>query len=383
MSQFPSDKAPLCPLQYPGCAGSIRTRGAKSCQNCSKAQRAAQTFDSPVLAPGASVEADRVKLKTTSELVTLRKKYDAALKQIEHQSRQLDIAGALDSSIDTFTIEPVLPSGTSEATPVVVASDWHIEERVGAEVGSLNRFSLDIAHERATRFWQASLRLIQLLNKDVTIHTVVLALLGDFITNDIHGAENAEVNEIQPIHAIIEAEQMLASGIDFFLANSPYKFKIVCHSGNHARTTMTTRYASENGHSLEYFMYRHLADHYRLEPRIEFIVPESPFSFVNIYDQTIRFHHGHLIKFGGGIGGLFIPAYKAISQYQKVRRADLDVFGHFHQQKDGGSFLTNGSLIGWNSFAQAIRADYEVPKQLLFLMDKRRGRTATWPIYLT
>ena len=33
-----------------------------------------------------------------------------------------------------------------------------------------------------------------------------------------------------------------------------------------------------------------------------------------------------------------------------------------------------------NAFALSIKADFEPPKQALFLMDKRRGRTCTWPI---
>ena len=55
-----------------------------------------------------------------------------------------------------------------------------------AEVGGLNTFTPEIATARATEFFRAGLRLVQLLNKDVTINTVVLALLGDMITNDIH-----------------------------------------------------------------------------------------------------------------------------------------------------------------------------------------------------
>ena len=79
---------------------------------------------------------------------------------------------------------------------------------------------------------------------------------------------------------------------------------------------------------------------------------------------------------------MFIPAYKAVSQWDKGRRADLDIFGHFHQTKDGGKFLCNGSLIGYNSFALRIKADYEPPQQTLLLVDKKRGRTCTWPILL-
>ena len=381
MSRYSAATAPVCPKALPGCTGKIRERGATMCGNCARLYR--RQPDNETFRPAESVEADRQKLKSTSDLALLRKKYDIALKTIETQQRQLDAANSLDSSIDTFVIEPQERSGISEATPVIVASDWHIEERVGSEVGSLNRFDLHIAHERAERFWRSSLRLVKLLNQDVAISTVVVALLGDFISNDIHGAENSEVNQLKPIEALIEVQDLIASGIEFLLANSTYTFTITCHSGNHARTTQTIRYSSENGHSLEYMMYIHLAAYFRQEPRVSFIIPDSPFSYLKVYDTTIRFHHGHLLKYGGGIGGLFIPAFKAISQYNKARHADLDVFGHFHQLKDGGNFLTNGSLIGWNGYAQAIRADFEPPRQLLFLMDKTRQRTCTWPILLT
>jgi hypothetical protein len=40
-------------------------------------------------------------------------------------------------------------------------------------------------------------------------------------------------------------------------------------------------------------------------------------------------------------------------------------------------------LIGFNSYALSIKADFEHPKQTLMLLDKQRGRTCTWPILFT
>jgi hypothetical protein len=77
-----------------------------------------------------------------------------------------------------------------------------------------------------------------------------------------------------------------------------------------------------------------------------------------------------------------LPAYKSISQWNKARKADLDVFGHFHQQKDGGNFVSNGSLIGWNSYAIRIKADFEKPSQAFFLIDKNFFKTITTKIYI-
>lgn len=352
------------------------------CRACSDAQL---FVDFPVDVPAAPspavlVNQDRERERHKNELAILKRKYNDLLKTVEIHETQLEAVKMLRENVDSAIIEPVHGSGTNEGTVVWVASDWHTEENVGAEVGGLNTYNVDIAKQRAIKFFQSGLRLTQLLHQDIKISTIVLALLGDFITNDIHGAENAEKNEYQPIHALIIAQNMLVSGIDFVLANSAYNLVIPCHSGNHSRTTITTRFASENGHSLEYLMYLFLADHYRHEPRIQFIIPEGMHSYLQIYDTTIRFHHGHAVKYGGGVGGIYIPVNKAIAQWNKGRSADLDVFGHFHQMRDGGNFLCNGSLIGYNAFALSIKADFERPKQTLFLMDKKRGRTCTWPI---
>ncbi len=363
---------------YDTCAcGNRKQKRSAKCFGCVWEKHPLATPTTPHI---ATVQTDRDKQRYAAEIASLKLRYNESLKTIAQQEGELRTVAALHDGIDNFCITATPGSGKAEATPVLVASDWHVEENVGAEVGGLNRYNLDIAKERATRFFTAGLRLVKLLNQDVTIHTVVLALLGDFISNDIHEGEQVELNEQQPMHALVTAQNFIISGLEFLLANSPYTFVLPCHSGNHARTTRKTRFSAENGHSVEYLMYLHLAAYFKNEPRIEFIIPEGMHSYLNIYDWTIRFHHGHAVKYGGGVGGIFIPTYKAISQWNKARHADLDVFGHFHQMKDGGNFLCNGSLIGYNGFALSIKADFEKPRQLLFMMDSKRGRTCTWPI---
>ena len=357
------------------CPAKIRTRGTTGlCRACLDGTAAAKPQ------PGQQVQYDRERQRFGVEIAALKRKYDAALKTIKQNEKELHAVGVLDGEVDTYEITPVKGTGTAEATPVLVASDWHVEENVKSSVVSgLNRYDLDIAKQRSTRFFQAGLRLVRLLNQDVTITTVVLALLGDFISNDIHD-ELKDLAEVEPMMALVNAQSMIISGIEFLLRESTYKFVIPCHSGNHARTTKTTHFSAENGHSLEYLMYLHLAAYFKDEKRITFIIPEGYHSYLKVYDYTIRFHHGHAVKYGGGVGGIFIPTFKAIAQWNKGRHADLDVFGHFHQMKDGGNFLCNGSVIGYNGFALSIKADFEKPRQTLFLIDKKRGRTCTWPI---
>jgi hypothetical protein len=63
-------------------------------------------------------------------------------------------------------------------------------------------------------------------------------------------------------------------------------------------------------------------------------------------------------------------------------KADLDVFGHWHQSQQNPKWVSNASLIGHNAYAIAIKAGFEPPSQTFFLMDAKRGRTVTAPIYL-
>ncbi len=362
----------------PQCGGrmSRQHRGPALCRLCVRLEG---TPAASVRTPEVEVASDRKLRQAAAELSSLKAKYAASLRTIAQQEQSLTAVDSLKAGLQTYEITPSRPSGTSEGTVVMVASDWHLEENVGSEVGGLNVFNIEIAKARVDRFFRAGLRLITLLQQDTTITTLVLALLGDFISNDIH-EEFADVAELQPTHALSLVQNCLISGIEFLLTHSTLALVIPCHSGNHARTTKTTRFSAENGHSLEYLLYLHLAAYFRNEPRITFLIADGMHSYLDVYGTVIRFQHGHAIKYGGGVGGIYIPVNKAIAQWDKARRANLNVFGHFHQLRDGGNFICNGSLVGYNAFALSIKADYEQPKQALFLIDKRRGRTCTWPI---
>lgn len=323
---------------------------------------------------------DQKKQTDRQKLASLSKRYAQALATI----RELEATATSSSKIKgTVRIDRITPregSGASEATCVWVASDWHVEERVmGHEINNLNRYNMRIAKARSETFFRSSLRITKMLGRDISIKTVVLALLGDFITNYIHD-ELVEVNQTQPIKAIIYAQNLIASGIQFVLDNSDYELLVPCHSGNHGRVSRKTHFSTEPGHSLEYFMYKNLEHHFAGNPRVKFLVAEGYHSYVKVYDTTIRFHHGHAMRYLGGVGGITIPVNKAIAQWNKAIPADIDVFGHWHQFFDGGNFVCNGSMIGYNAFALSIKASFEKPRQALFLIDKKRGKTATFPI---
>lgn len=316
---------------------------------------------------------ERSKLKDVSEV------YQIALEKINDYEKNIEAWKA--KSGDVFTINKPISTNTSEAVAVAMASDWHVEEIVKrAWVNGKNEYTLDIAKQRAIEFFQNTVKLLKKEQVAVRIDTMVLWLGGDFITGNIHD-ENVETAQLLPIEAMLFAEKLIKSGIEYLLKHTNVKFVIPCNAGNHARITKKQRHSTDVGNSLETIMYYHLSEYFRNEKRVRFVLQEGYHVILPIYDNyRIRFHHGQNIKFGGGIGGIYIPAKKAISQWQKSDPVQLDVFGHLHSLKVDTDFICNGSMIGYSPFAVAIKGDYEKPQQCFFLVDKKRGRTGVFPI---
>jgi len=283
--------------------------------------------------------------------------------------------------VSTYTFKP--KAGVKhEAVAFAIASDWHVEENVKPEtVDGTNEYTMRVAKQRAEKFFQSTLKLVQKEQQDATIDTLVLALIGDFISGNIHD-ELMESCEVPPVEAALFAQNLLASGIEYILANSKLKLVIPCCVGNHSRITEKVHVSTEHGNSLEWMIYNNLASHFKSNKRVTFVLSKSYFTWVDVGGFLVRFHHGHAIKFGGGIGGLTVPVIKAISRYDVKRKANLDVFGHFHNRMDGGRFIVNGSLIGDSPYGSRLGFT-GVPEQAFFLVDLKKGKTIVAPIFVS
>jgi len=330
--------------------------------------------------PEVQAQEDRTLLKLKDHKRVTDKKYKALISEVNRLEKELDVA--LASSGDPGRVKiPATGKDKSEAVCFMIASDWHLEESVDAEtVLHKNFYNLEEAERRAKLFFSNGLRLLKIYQKDVHVERVVLALLGDLITNYIHD-EMMEINELAPADAIIFAEKIIVSGIEFLLEDKTIKrLDIPCHSGNHGRMTEKKRHATAEGNSIESILYHHIATYFKDEPRVFVHINKSYYSIMDIYDYKVRFHHGDAMRYLGGVGGLSIPVNKAIAQWDKMETVDLDMFGHFHQFLHGGKWISNGSLIGYNAYALSIKASYEPPRQACFLLDKNRGITFVSPI---
>ncbi len=332
----------------------------------------------PVLDPEMQFKLDMEKLRLSHTEKGTDRKYKIAMAEIMRLRDDIETIVACKDAVSTYTIPKSTGSG-GQAVAFAIASDWHVEENVKPEsVNGSNEYTMAIAKQRAEKFFQHTLQLVEKEQHTVKIDTLVLALLGDFFSGNIH-EELLAACEVGPQDAMLFAQNLVASGIEYLLKNSKLKLVVPCTVGNHSRMTHKVHVSNEQGNSLEWAMYNFLAKYFQKEKRVTFVLSRSYHNYIDVFGYVIRFHHGHAIQYGGGLGGITVPVIKAINRYNDDRKAYLDVFGHFHNRIDGGRFIANGCLIGDSPYGKRLGFTGR-PEQAFFLIDQKRGKTVVAPI---
>jgi hypothetical protein len=281
---------------------------------------------------------------------------------------------------------PATVSNGKRAIACVFASDWHVDEVVKSRVvNGLNEYNPTIAKERSERFFRNALKLVDIAAKESEIDTIYLGLLGDFFSGWIH-EEGAQTNAMAPIEAAMFAGNLLASGIAYWLKNSKYNIVGDAIPGNHGRLTKKIQSANVVATSLETVTYARIVERFSSDPRVNIALADGGIVYRQLFDKfTMRLLHGYEVKYGGGIGGLTIPLRRMIGGWDKGIRANLTVLGHYHQYQPGADIIANGSLVGFNAFAQRIAASPEMPQQAFAVVHERDGGTLCTqaPIWVT
>jgi hypothetical protein len=335
------------------------------------------------LAADDRLQADAELARLRAENASLRGRYKAALAALDaEKTRTASLAGLKDLPCKRFGKAPAARRRTT-ATAIAVLSDWHVEETVTFEQTSgANRFDLATADKRIAELAERLATLIEHERRLVKIDRIVLACLGDFISGHIH-EELAETTALPPMDAMRWAAARIRGLIDM-AADMAREVVVVTQPGNHGRSNHgKPRMATEHQHSFEQNAYLIMREH-ETRRNVRWEIAEGYLGYLDLDGFTVRYHHGHSIgRYQGGIGGITIPANKAIAAWNRSRRADLDLFGHWHQWGWlRGRYVSNGSLVGMNAFALRIRAEAEAPCQSLVIVDgERRECTRAMPVW--
>lgn len=329
----------------------------------------------------AAVERDGVEAKLRAELAEVKARYRAAIGRLDTAEAEIRQQHEL-AGVGLKKLKPRARKGKRpQATAVLVCSDWHCEELIKPEdCRGLNAFDLTVAESRIQTLADKAAMLIEHEQHLTDIRRVVVAALGDFITGHIHD-DCVERCQLAPLAATRWAGERLNGVIDRMAAIAPVL--VATATGNHGRTTKKPRVSTENEHSYEQNLYLTMAAAER-RPNVGWQVGEGYHNVVDLDGFLLRCHHGHALKYGGGVGGLTIPTNKAIAAWNTAQKADLDVFGHWHQFLHiPYRFVANGSLCGHNAYADRIRAEFQPPSQSLLIVDHDHNRvTKAMQIFL-
>lgn len=321
-----------------------------------------------------------------SENSTLRKDNERLIR------RHAELASAMETLASLANQEQVaaLPirseakkSTTHAAIAIVHWSDWHVAEKVyKAKTNGLNQFNPDICTQRVKTLTENTLKLIDLNRKNVQIEEMLLVLGGDFITGHLH-EELAQTNCMGVTEEVYFAQTRLLESLGALFTHAKMKkIRVVCHRGNHGRTTRKIQFKNDFETSYETLIYWNLRD--RLSgDGIEWIIPESDVAYTTLmkgYD--VRTIHGHQVKYQGGIGGISVPLTRWIVRQNQTRFAIATMLGHFHTFNPSSAFSICSTLKGYDEFALSHGFIYEPPSQLFKLFDcERKQLTTRNPIF--
>lgn len=340
--------------------------------------------------PPNSVEPELIlqRLKAAEQRVSRLKRdflvEQSQRKQLEEEVELLAAQSAILSTLDETRPEeyprysqPIeeIYSGAS-ATAILVLTDWHCEERVDpGTINGLNEYNLEIASQRVKCCVERFLALLDSVRSLSKVRRVAIAILGDMITGHLHD-DQKESNYLSPTEALMFARDHLHSAIDTIARESNVEgVDIYTSWGNHSRTVIKPRAATSHKHSYEWMLYKWMAKDYLSDSKVQWHVSDSYFNLARIEGKRIRFHHGDEIRYGGGVGGITVPIVKAIQKWDETQelRADLDVFGHWHQFLRHPKFVVSNCLIGYNAYAmRRVKAAYSPPSQTFLVIDKNR-----------
>lgn len=265
---------------------------------------------------------------------------------------------------------------------VALFSDAHIEETVNPNsVLGLNEYNIQIAKERIEKYFVNLANCIEIDG----VENLIFASLGDVISGYIHD-ELAQSNELTPLEAIFEAQNLIYNGLCHLVKHTSLKnIQFIGIVGNHSRTTKRIQHSNGYKMSYEWLMYKNIQKQCEMSDLpIEFNIPESELAIVDTEDnRRFIFMHGFQIKSSGNstVCGIY-PALNRLSlKYGKTFKQDKIYLGHFHTCTSISNAVVNGSIIGYNAYAISNGFQYEEPAQQYEVYDTNIGLLLNRQIY--
>jgi hypothetical protein len=239
--------------------------------------------------------------------------------------------------------------------------------------------------ERAKALTTSAVHLLEIVSPKMDYPGIVVLLGGDMISGNIH-EELTATNELNSMPTVLELYEILSGIIDELARIFGHVF-LACVTGNHGRDTRQIWSKDRHHTSFDWLLYQFLARRYAKDERIIFYIPDGPDAYYRIYQHRYLLTHGDQFRGGDGIIGPLGPIirgdHKKRSRNAQVNQ-DYDTLacGHWHQYIHLSRLIVNGSLKGYDEYANDNNFPFEPPSQALWLTHPKYRITYRMPVYV-
>ena len=345
---------------------------------------------------------DRIKLDKKvatfkAESTYWKKLYEQAIKQTAKQELLEETIADLAPVFKTVKIPQPTKETRAEKAQVAIAplSDTHIGDRVeGDQMIGLNSYDMDIFNRRLYGWANQIVQLVELRRNYAPINELVIPMLGDMISGDIHD-ELARTNIDNCMGQMIRGANLIGQAL-MFLASHFNEIRVPCVVGNHGRMTrkppMKDKYMD-----WDYMLYQWVAAFCRDQKNIKFDIPRSFITSFDVHNRTIVILHGDMVS-GAGSGAAImnsIGKMRAVFEYGRTvgkenlsipKHIDSVMMGHFHRIDEydigTGEIHIAGTMKGGDEFALQRLQVFTPPKHILTYWHPQYGCIGKETIYL-
>ncbi len=352
-----------------------------------------------------SVE-DRIKIDKKlaiykAETIYYKKLYEKSLKGYAQTDLLVDI---IKESIPGFNkvegySRKTKGSGGTPQTIVAPLSDTHIGEFIDIkQMAGLNAYDFDIFNNRLYGWATQLITLIELRRNAVPISELVVPMLGDMISGDIH-EELSNTNLTNCMMQMIRGANLIAQAL-MFIAPHFESIRVPCVVGNHGRMTrkppMKDKYMD-----WDYLMYQWIAALCKKQSNIEFHIPRSFLTVFPVCNRNILAMHGDAVSGAGSLASItkVLTNLRSVLHFKKGLESELGnlpetipahfdsvMIGHFHRVDEldigTGSAHICGCMKGADEFAMTRLQAVTKPQQIVTYWHPKYGYIGKEIIYL-
>jgi len=320
-------------------------------------------------------------LTDNARLVALRKKNHALNQRITELQVNLgheqEVSDRIVSAVETL---PPLRAWRQRATKrrkaavtaVAQLGDWHIGEViVEEETVGYGVYDWAIAQRRIHQFCADFLEWIHTQRQGYKIDELVIPVVGDMVSGDIH-AELSLTNEFPSPVAASLAGRLLAE-VTRELAGAFRATRLVCVTpDNHGRFSRKPPFKRAAERNWNYIVYEIASAWLRDLDRLTIKRSKAIRFSEEIRDWTFLIEHGHTVR-----GWMGIPFYgiarqkgrEAIKHMALRRHFDWQLIGHWHKPFELDGTICNGCLAGTTELDHG-ESRFAAPSQNGFLVGK-------------